>query len=168
MVEWLSLSSLHLSPSFPKSTTVSMASASAIALPSLLFNGSRTHLRNPPKVPVFAVTRGRKRSLAVVAKAIGDGSDSSSGSIVKYVQNAWNNSEDRLALVGLGFAALAAFWASSNLVVAIDKLPFIPSALEFIGILFSWWFIYRYLLFKPDREELVRNVKNSISDILGQ
>ncbi|XXG55850.1 hypothetical protein AAC387_Pa03g3419 [Persea americana] len=34
---------------------------------------------------------------------------------------------------------------------AIDKLPLIPTILEFIGILFSWWFIYRYLLFKPDR-----------------
>ncbi|XP_039122638.1 protein CURVATURE THYLAKOID 1C, chloroplastic isoform X3 [Dioscorea cayenensis subsp. rotundata] len=110
----------------------------------------------------------RKRCFTVVAKAVGDDSDSSSGSFVKYVRNAWNNSEDRLALVGLGFAAIAAFWASSSLIAAIDKLPFIPSALEFIGIWFSWWFIYRYILFKPDREELVRNVKNSISDILGQ
>ncbi|XP_039122636.1 protein CURVATURE THYLAKOID 1C, chloroplastic isoform X1 [Dioscorea cayenensis subsp. rotundata] len=145
-----------------------MASASAIALPYLFFNGNRTYLRKNPYVPISTITRGRKRCFTVVAKAVGDDSDSSSGSFVKYVRNAWNNSEDRLALVGLGFAAIAAFWASSSLIAAIDKLPFIPSALEFIGIWFSWWFIYRYILFKPDREELVRNVKNSISDILGQ
>ncbi|THG23083.1 hypothetical protein TEA_019913 [Camellia sinensis var. sinensis] len=29
------------------------------------------------------------------------------------------------------------------------------------------WFIYRYLLFKPDREELLQTVKKSVSDILG-
>lgn len=31
--------------------------------------------------------------------------------------NQWGNSEDRIALVGLGFAAIVAVWTSSNLIV---------------------------------------------------
>ncbi|XLT09220.1 hypothetical protein HN51_055013, partial [Arachis hypogaea] len=48
---------------------------------------------------------------------------------------------------------------------AVDKLPIIPTALELIGILFTTWFTYRYLLFKPDREELFRILNKSVSDI---
>ncbi|XP_008793057.2 protein CURVATURE THYLAKOID 1C, chloroplastic isoform X1 [Phoenix dactylifera] len=143
-----------------------MASAFA-SMPPLFLSGSKNSSKNLRKLPASTV-KGRQRCAPVVAKALGDSSDSSSQSIVKYVQNSWNKSEDRIGLVGLGFAAIVAIWASSKLIVAIDKLPLIPSALELIGILFSWWFIYRYLLFKPDREELFRNIKNSISDILEQ
>ncbi|KAJ8483999.1 hypothetical protein OPV22_016484 [Ensete ventricosum] len=118
---------------------------------------------------VSAVAGGR-RCLSVVVKAMGDSSDTSSdaSSIVKDVQNAWSNSEDRIAFVGLGFAAIVAVWASSNLIAAVDKLPLAPNVFEFIGILFSWWFIYRYLLFKPDREELSKIIKNAISTVLGK
>ncbi|KAF9685182.1 hypothetical protein SADUNF_Sadunf03G0027800 [Salix dunnii] len=54
-----------------------------------------------------------------------------------HCQGLWDDPEDRLALVGLGFAALVAIWISAKLIPAIDKLPVVPSALELIGILFS-------------------------------
>ncbi|GER52421.1 thylakoid membrane phosphoprotein 14 kDa [Striga asiatica] len=107
----------------------------------------------------------RQDRVRVVAKATGESSDTS---IVKSVQNVWDKSEDRVALIGLGFASVVAFWASINLVTTIDKLPIVPSVLELVGILFSSWFTYRYLLFKPDRQELSQAIKKSISDILGQ
>lgn len=37
---------------------VNMASASAIALPYLFFNGNRTYLRKNPYVPISTITRG--------------------------------------------------------------------------------------------------------------
>ena len=37
---------------------------------------------------------------------------------------------------------------------AVEKLPLVPALFELIGIGFTGWFIYRYLLFKPDRQEL--------------
>ncbi|KAK1265846.1 hypothetical protein QJS04_geneDACA019327 [Acorus gramineus] len=146
-----------------------MASTTAIASPSLLhFGGKRPILGNLQRISALHVSR-RRRSVAIVAKAVSDSSDSSgSESIVTYISNAWNKSEDRIAFAGLGFAGIVALWASINLIGAIDKLPLVPSVLEFIGILFSWWFVYRYLLFKPDREELSRSLKKSISDVLGQ
>ncbi|KAL6285699.1 hypothetical protein ACE6H2_010089 [Prunus campanulata] len=146
--------------------------ASIIAsLPPPLFAAhgrNNTFFRALPKLPVSPI-RERQNRASVVVKATGESSESSNSlSIVKSVQNVWDNSEDRPGLVGLGFAAIVAFWASSNLITAIDKLPLIPSVLEFVGILYSSWFIYRYLLFKPDREEFFQIVNKSVSDILGQ
>ncbi|XP_043706174.1 protein CURVATURE THYLAKOID 1C, chloroplastic [Telopea speciosissima] len=145
-----------------------MASAVTIQLPSLLFHGGKTLARTVQKFP-FSASGDKKRNSAVAVKATEQSSESSTSlSIVKSVQNVWDKSEDRLGVVGLGFAAVVAIWTSANLISAIDKLPVIPGVLELIGILFSWWFIYRYLLFKPNREELLQIINMSISEILGQ
>ncbi|KAK2999339.1 hypothetical protein RJ639_024496 [Escallonia herrerae] len=105
-----------------------------------LFVSERRPFSTPPQQSSFSAIGEGKGRVAVVAKATGESTESSTSlSIVKSVQS-----------------------------VAIDKLPLIPSALEFIGILFSSWFIYRYLLFKPDREELGQTINKSIADILGQ
>ncbi|GLT54865.1 hypothetical protein SLA2020_280270 [Shorea laevis] len=145
-----------------------MASIVAHLPPPLLVHGRKNVFRTPQKLPVSSI-KERQNGVTVIVKAIGEGSESSTSlSIVKSVKNVWDNSEDRLGLIGLGFAAIVALWASANVITAIDKLPLLPSFLEFVGILFSSWFIYRYLLFKPDREELFQIVNKSISDILGQ
>ncbi|KAK9282528.1 hypothetical protein L1049_005448 [Liquidambar formosana] len=134
----------------------------------LLVPGRKPLLRTLKKFPVFAIG-GRRGHVGLVAKATGESSESSTSlSIVKSIQNVWEKSEDRIALVGLGFAAIAALWASANLITAIDKLPLIPSVLEFIGILFSSWFIYRYPLIQTRSGRAVQVVNKSISDVLGQ
>ncbi|XVF26776.1 hypothetical protein REPUB_Repub14bG0047700 [Reevesia pubescens] len=137
-----------------------MASLTASLPPPLFLHGRKTLFRTLQKLPVSS-TRER-RNCAVIVKATSNSSESST-----YCQ--WDRSdEDRVGLIGLGFAAIAALWASTNLILAVDKLPLIPNVLEFIGILFSSWFIYRYLLFKPDREELFQIINKSISEIFGQ
>lgn len=144
-----------------------MASIVASLPPPLLVQGRKTLVRAFSKLPVSLI-KERQNRVSVAVKATGESSESSTSlSITKSVQNLWDNSEDRLALIGLGFAAIVAIWASANLVSAIDRLPLIPTVLEVIGILYSSWFVYRYLLFKPDREELFKIYNDTISDILG-
>ncbi|KAH7299097.1 hypothetical protein KP509_25G072200 [Ceratopteris richardii] len=101
--------------------------------------------------------------------ATGDTSDPSETvqNALKYVQDTWEKTDDKLAVGGLGFSALIVLWASAGLIGAIDKLPLIPSFFEFVGILFTGWFIYRYLLFKPDREELVKKLETALAKITG-
>ncbi|KAK8524923.1 hypothetical protein V6N12_029774 [Hibiscus sabdariffa] len=113
---------------------------------------------------------GGRQNCAVIVKAAGDSSESSTSlSILKSVRNVWDKSdEDKVGLIGLGFAAIVALWTSTNVISAVDKLPIIPVVLEIIGILFSTWFVYRYLLFKPDREELYQIINKTISQIFGQ
>ncbi|KAK1311776.1 Uncharacterized protein QJS10_CPA07g00770 [Acorus calamus] len=99
-----------------------MASTIATASPSMLvFGGNRPFLGNLRRLPVLPIS-GRRQSVAIVVR----------------LSQMWSTPEDRIALAGLGFAAIVALWASTNLIGAIDKLPFVPGVLEFIGILFSW------------------------------
>ncbi|KAK9677099.1 hypothetical protein RND81_11G121100 [Saponaria officinalis] len=143
-----------------------MASIVANFSLALLINGSKPSILPSSNFPVFSKP-GRQSRALVIVKAAGESSDSST-SLVESVQNVWDKPEDRVAVIGLGLTAVIAVWASSNFISAIDKLPVIPSFLEFVGILYSSWFVYRYLLFKPDREELFGNINKYISNILGQ
>ncbi|CAI0474677.1 unnamed protein product [Linum tenue] len=142
--------------------------ASLPPLPPLIVRGRQSTFVAPQPLPVSQLN-GKHNRAAVVSKATGESSDSSTSlNIAKSVQSAWDKSEDRVAIIGLGFAAVVALWASASLIAAIDKLPVFPSLLELVGILYSTWFVYRYLLFKPNREELVEIINKSVSDILGQ
>jgi selenocysteine lyase/cysteine desulfurase len=91
--------------------------------------------------------------LTIVAAKVTETNDATEAlnNVLKSLQDQWEKVDDKLAIGGLGFSALIVLWASTGLIGAIDKLPFIPSFFEFVGILFSGWFVYRYLLFKPDR-----------------
>nr|ACU14691.1 unknown [Glycine max] len=145
-----------------------MASIVASLPPPLLLPARKYHPGNFPSSP-FSLLSGRRNHVSFVVKASGESSESSTTlTVFKSVQNVWDQPEDRLGLIGLGFAAIAAFWASTNLIAAIDKLPVFPTVLELIGIFYSVWFTYRYLIFKPDREELFQILNKSASDIMGQ
>uniref|UniRef100_A0A6N2MBZ5 Cyanobacterial aminoacyl-tRNA synthetase CAAD domain-containing protein n=1 Tax=Salix viminalis TaxID=40686 RepID=A0A6N2MBZ5_SALVM len=137
--------------------------------PPLLVHGKRILSRTLQKLPLPTI-KERQNRVAVVARATGESSESSTSlSIVKSVKNIWDDSEDPAGSCRLGVCgALVAVWASANVITAVDKLPVIPSALEFIGIVYSSWFIYRYLLLKPNREELFQIINKSVEDILGQ
>uniref|UniRef100_A0A0D9V5Y3 Cyanobacterial aminoacyl-tRNA synthetase CAAD domain-containing protein n=1 Tax=Leersia perrieri TaxID=77586 RepID=A0A0D9V5Y3_9ORYZ len=151
-----------------------MASAIAVAGPAALLprGGSKSISCSLPRLPAAPGNRfvsGRMRSRNVVAvKAAQDSAESSSGSIVKNIQSSFNTPEDLFAIAGIGFAGIAALWASVNLVEAIDKLPVLPLLFELIGIFVAWFFIYQNLLFKPDREKFLNNIKSSVSRVLGQ
>ncbi|KAG9455445.1 hypothetical protein H6P81_008349 [Aristolochia fimbriata] len=86
---------------------------------------------------------------------------------VKTVQEAWDKVEDRYAVVSLGAAAIIALWGSTGLVSAIDKLPLVPGVLELVGIGYSGWFAYRNLIFKPDRESLIKKITETYNNIIG-
>lgn len=88
--------------------------------------------------------------------------------LLKSVQETWEKTDDKLAISSLGFAAFVTLWGSVGLIGAIDKLPLLPGLFELVGILVSGWFTYRYIIFKPDREELFKKIDEIKSKILGQ
>ncbi|XP_015888916.2 protein CURVATURE THYLAKOID 1B, chloroplastic [Ziziphus jujuba] len=86
---------------------------------------------------------------------------------IKSIQEAWDKVEDKYAVSSLGVAAIVALWGSSGLISAIDRLPLIPGVLEVVGIGYSGWFAYKNLVFKPDREALIKKIKETYSEIIG-
>ena len=64
--------------------------------------------------------------------------------------------------------ATAALWLSSTLVGAINVVPLLPKVMELVGLGYSTWFVYRYVLFKDSRAELVEQVDALIARVSGE
>ncbi|KAM3385698.1 hypothetical protein ACQJBY_009452 [Aegilops geniculata] len=105
----------------------------------------------------------RTRSVAVRA---GDGS-AETPEILKAAQDAWAKVEDKYAVATIGVAGLVALWTAVGALKSIDKLPIFPGVLELVGIGYTGWFTYRNLIFQPDREALISNIKSTYNEITG-
>ncbi|XP_068635761.1 protein CURVATURE THYLAKOID 1B, chloroplastic isoform X2 [Aristolochia californica] len=79
----------------------------------------------------------------------------------------WDKVEDKYAVTSLGVAAVVVLWGSTGLISAIDKLPLVPGILELVGIGYTGWFAYQNLVFEPDREALIKKIKDTYSGIIG-
>eukprot|EP00268_Persea_americana_P062398 TRINITY_DN79994_c0_g1_i1.p1 TRINITY_DN79994_c0_g1~~TRINITY_DN79994_c0_g1_i1.p1 ORF type:complete len:203 (+),score=42.22 TRINITY_DN79994_c0_g1_i1:71-679(+) len=66
-----------------------------------------------------------------------------------------------------GSGALAALWISAAIVGALDSIPLLPKLLEVVGLGFTVWFSYRYVIFKKDRKELSENFQKIKQEIIG-
>lgn len=66
-----------------------------------------------------------------------------------------------------GSGTVSALWISSAIVGAIDSIPLVPKVLEVVGLSFTIWFSYRYLIFKKNREELSAKIEELKQEILG-
>eukprot|EP00168_Porphyra_purpurea_P009786 TRINITY_DN239_c0_g1_i6.p2 TRINITY_DN239_c0_g1~~TRINITY_DN239_c0_g1_i6.p2 ORF type:complete len:137 (-),score=60.42 TRINITY_DN239_c0_g1_i6:62-472(-) len=68
------------------------------------------------------------------------------------------------SVAGYATGGFVLFVVTSAVVGALDRLPVIPSILQLIGLTYSGWFTYRYLLQEETREEL----KVIIEDLIGK
>ncbi|MCI24256.1 protein CURVATURE THYLAKOID 1A chloroplastic-like, partial [Trifolium medium] len=60
----------------------------------------------------------------------------------------WDAVENKSTVLVYGGGALVAVWLSSILVGAINSVPLLPKIMELVGLGYTGWFVYRYLLFK--------------------
>ncbi|KAG0625218.1 hypothetical protein M758_2G037200 [Ceratodon purpureus] len=136
------------------------SSISGVALPSLARAGVRTEAKRSLTIVAAKATKEAESTVNETTAAAED--------FLQSLQDAWEKSDDKPAIAGLVAAGLIGVWAAFGLVGAIEKLPLIPDIFEIVGILFSGWFVYRYLLFKPDREELLKIIDEQKAKITGQ
>ena len=92
----------------------------------------------------------------------------SAGAVVEDVKAKWEATEEKPAAIALALAGFVAVWAASGVVGAVDKLPVIGDLFELIGLLVTGWFVYRYLLFGPDRAELKTKVDGFVGKMTGK
>lgn len=74
---------------------------------------------------------------------------------------------DTSAILPYGAGALVALWISSVIISAIDSLPLFPKVMELVGLGFTVWFSYRYLIFKNKRDEWFAKIDDFKEQILG-
>ncbi|XP_068659973.1 protein CURVATURE THYLAKOID 1A, chloroplastic-like isoform X2 [Aristolochia californica] len=71
--------------------------------------------------------------------------------IFSDLKEKWDELENKSTVIIYGGGAVVAVWLSSVVVGAINSVPLLPKIMELVGLGYSGWFVYRYLLFKPKR-----------------
>ena len=79
----------------------------------------------------------------------------------------WEQTENKTTVGIYVGGALVALWLSSTVVGAINAVPLLPKLLELVGLGYTGWFVYRYLLFKSSRKELVEDIEQLKGKITG-
>ena len=79
----------------------------------------------------------------------------------------WDAVENKSTVLLYGGGALVAVWLSSILVGAINSVPLLPKIMELVGLGYTGWFVYRYLLFKSSRKELATDIDALKKKIAG-
>ncbi|XP_062155432.1 protein CURVATURE THYLAKOID 1A, chloroplastic [Alnus glutinosa] len=79
----------------------------------------------------------------------------------------WDAVENKSTVLLYGGGAVVAVWLSSILVGAVNSVPLLPKILELVGLGYTGWFVYRYLLFKSSRKELATDIEALKKKIAG-
>ena len=62
-------------------------------------------------------------------------------------------------MLAIGAASIVALSAVSGMLDAVNRLPLMGNFLESVGLVYTCWFTYRYLLFGPARDELATSLR---------
>jgi len=85
-----------------------------------------------------------------------------------FIKGKWEQTEDKPAAVIVTLGAILVLSALSGVVNAIDRIPVVSDLIELVGVGVTGWFTYRYLVFGPDREELVQNIQTFLKKVYGK
>lgn len=87
--------------------------------------------------------------------------------LLNYVKNFFSAYKRPLFLIALILVVLATLKIILEMLDAINDIPLIEPTLELIGIVYTIWFVYRYLITPARRVELsskFNSLKNSFFD----
>ncbi|CAL9150078.1 unnamed protein product, partial [Musa hybrid cultivar] len=99
-------------------------------------------------------------------------SEESSGSVqtdepLADLKDKWDSIENKSTVFLYGGGAIVAVWLSSIIVGAVNSVPLLPKIMELVGLGYTGWFVYRYLLLKESRKELASDIESLKKKIVG-
>nr|GEW07855.1 protein curvature thylakoid 1A, chloroplastic-like [Tanacetum cinerariifolium] len=157
-----------------------MAASSSLTTQTMLANKSpATSVPNIPFLPRSSKLlsspssklkfAGSKRSLSYCIKASSEDTSETSevGEVFSGLKEKWDATENKPMVVIYGVGAVIGVWLASTVVDAINGFPVVPKFMELIGLGYTGWFIYRYLLFKSTRKELADDIEALKKKIIG-
>ncbi len=90
------------------------------------------------------------------------------GSMPEYLGTFFNKYKQPLVSVGLIVGAFVAVKVVLAVLGALNDIPLVAPTFELIGIGYSVWFVYRYLLNAASRQELNSEITTLKSQVMGQ
>merc|ERR1719231_2162874 len=140
-------------------------------LPTMKANARAVRAARPAPARAQAVRRAAakapaaRRAAAIVPRANKSDISATAEEVLDKASKAWEEVEEKPAAIALATSSIIVPWATSSVVDAIEKLPIFSGLFELVGIGYTGYFVYRYLLFKPDREELKEIVDEFVKKI---
>lgn len=120
----------------------------------------------PARVNARAQRATRATRSVVKTRAAADDLKDKLSEVTATLSEKWEESDEKPAIVTLGVYGLIGLVAANGTLRAVDSLPLVPDVLELVGILFSGFFVYQNLLYKPDRAALKETVTKTLNKIL--
>lgn len=87
--------------------------------------------------------------------------------ILKDVTEKWDAVEDKTSAVLYASGAVVALVVANGILSTVNAVPLLPGLLETVGLGYSTWFAYRYLITKSSREELMTDIDELKKRISG-
>lgn len=101
-----------------------------------------------------------KRATAQVVDKLGD--------LDKYFGEFFQEYKRPLIALGLFFSLFLSIKLTLAVLEAINDVPVLAPLFELIGLLYSGWFVYRYLLKASNRSELASEISAIKDQVLGR
>lgn len=86
----------------------------------------------------------------------------------EYLGTFYNKYKQPLVFAAVFIAAVVAVKVVLAVLDALNDIPLVAPTFELIGIGYSTWFVYRYLLKASTRKELTSEIQGLRSQVVGQ
>ena len=119
---------------------------------------------------VSAMGGGKKTATPATPSIASDATKQASAAaeyLLEQASAAWEKTDEKPAVLLAAGVAVVALDVLSSVVGTVDRLPFVGSFMELVGLIYSGYFIYAYLLTATKRENLVIKVKSLVKDVTG-
>ncbi len=80
----------------------------------------------------------------------------------------FTNYRQPIVTAGLFFGAFVGVKLTFSLLAALNEIPLVQPGLELIGLTYSSWFIYRYIIKADNRQELSSKYNGVKAQVFGQ
>lgn len=85
-----------------------------------------------------------------------------------YVSNFFSEYQKPIVTVGLILASGITIKVTAGVLDALNDVPLVAPFFELVGIGYTAWFVYRYMLKASDRQELVAEIEALKQQVVGQ
>ena len=85
-----------------------------------------------------------------------------------YISQFYQTYQRQLKVIGSLILIILTFRLILGFLEALEGIPTLSISFEFIGIGYSVWFVYRYLLRKSNRQELLDKIQDIKAEIVGK
>ena len=84
-----------------------------------------------------------------------------------YLGQIYNGNKSAVITLGLFFGIIVGVKLTLAVLSAINEIPLLAPTFELVGIGYTSWFVYRYLLQASTRKELTDEIDSFKSEVLG-